>query len=426
MRILIISDHADPLAEVGSKEAGGQNIYILYLAKYLCRLGIYVDVYTRWDKNNKREIVNLNNHLRVIRIKAGPKRYIPRDTFLQVIDEFSDNVCKRVKREKMRYDIIHANYWFSGVIGLKIAKKMKIPMVFVFHSIGQVRFETLKKYQLQKDDYILFQTRKLWENTIVHKTDKIIATSPVEKQIIKKIFNISEEKIKCIPIGVDQDIFYPVPFLKARRSVRVPEKGKLILYVGRIEWRKGIGTLLYAFKEILKKYPEAMLYVIGGGKSKSAQKLEQPETDRLKNMIKDLELQKNVIFRGPRSQKRLAYYYSAADVCVVPSYYEPFGIVPLEAMACGTPVVASKTGGLKFTVVPEKTGYLAEPRNYQDLAEKIELVLKKEKDYFQENCLNRIRDNFVWEKIAGQYIKYFNELVKKCQELKNKKIIQKL
>lgn len=421
MRILIISDHADPLAEVGSKDAGGQNIYILYFAKFLSRLGIFVDVYTRWDRSNKQEIVNLNNHFRVIRVKAGSKHYIPRDTFLQVIDEFADNILKRVKRERTRYDVIHANYWFSGVIGLKIAKKMKIPMVFVFHSIGQVRFETLKKYKLQKGDYILFQTRMLWENTIVHQSSQIISTSPVEKQIIKKIFNVPNEKIKCITIGVDQNVFYPIPLSKARKSLRIENKCKLILYVGRIEWRKGIGTLLFAFKEIMKKYPSALLYIIGGGKNKAAQKLEQPEIDRLKNIIRKLDIKDHVFFWGPKNQKKLCFYYSAANVCVVPSYYEPFGIVPLEAMACGTPVIASKTGGLKFTVVPKKTGYLAQPRDYRDLAEKIELVLKKEKDYFSENCLKRIKNNFVWEKIAKQYVAYFNELIKEHKE-KNKKI----
>jgi glycosyltransferase involved in cell wall biosynthesis len=404
------------LAEIGSKEAGGQNIYVFYLAKFLCRLGILVDVYTRWDRKNKKEIVKFNNHLRVIRVKAGPKRYIPRDNFLGVVDEFTENILKRVKKEKINYDIIHTNYWFSGLIGLKVAKKIKKPLVHIYHSIGQVRFESLKKYKFQETNNAFFEQRTIFEKEIAQKADKIITTSPVEKEIIKNLFRISGEKIQTITIGVDTKIFRPIKTERARKLAKVETNGKIILYVGRIEWRKGIGTLLYAFKEVIKKYPNARLFVIGGGKSKSARKLEEAECERLKKISQELGIEKRVKFLGPKKQKELYKYYSAADVCVVSSYYEPFGIVPLESMACGTPVIASRTGGLRYTVKDKITGCLFEPKNYSDLAEKINIVLKNGKDFYTGNCLKRINDDFQWEEIADQYDNFFNQLINKTKK----------
>ncbi|MFZ2975831.1 MAG: glycosyltransferase [Candidatus Moraniibacteriota bacterium] len=413
MRILLISDHADPLVEIGSKEAGGQNIYVFYLAKFLCRLGILVDVYTRWDRKNKNEIVEFNNHLRIIRVKAGPKKYIPRDNFLGVVDEFAGNILKRIKKEKINYDIIHANYWFSGLIGLRVAKEIKKPLVHIYHSIGQVRFESLKKYKFQETNNVFYEQRTIFEKEIAQKADRIIATSPVEKEIIKNLFGISEKKIKTITIGVDTKIFRPIKIERARKMERIENKGKIILYVGRIEWRKGIGTLLYAFREVVKDYPNAKLYIIGGGRSKSARKLEEAECERLKKISQELGIEKRVNFLGPKKQNELYKYYSAADICVVPSYYEPFGIVPLESMACGTPVIASRTGGLQYTVGNKVTGCLFEPKNYIDLAEKINIVLKNGKDFYAGNCLKRISDEFQWDEIADQYENFFNQLINK-------------
>ena len=402
----MISDHADPLAEIGSKEAGGQNIYVLYLAKFLCRIGIYVDVYTRWDRKNKKEVVKMNNFVRIIRVKAGPKRHIPRDDFLNVVDEFSDNVIKRIYKENQKYDIIHSNYWYSGIIGLKIAKIIKLPMVHVYHSIGKVRFDTLKNFKLHEGDNVFFQKRIEIEKKIAHDSTAIVSTSPVEKGILKKIFDIPGDKIKVIPIGVDTDVFRPI-----KRKSKKHNNGKYILYVGRIEWRKGLGTLIYAFREILSDYPGMKLKIIGGGKSSTAKKLEEAEGDRLKKIARNLNIVDNISFVGSKKQKNLYRFYSLAEVCVVPSYYEPFGIVPLESMACGTPVVASKTGGLQFTVEDNVVGKLAKPRDYKDLAKKIRAVLKKGKKHYQKNCLERVRKYFRWENIVNLYEEYFNQLI---------------
>jgi len=416
MRILLISDHADPLAEIGSREAGGQNIYVHNLSYFLSRLGVSVDVYTRWDNKNKSEVVKVNEHYRVIRVKAGPKRYIPRDNFLELVDEFADNIMQRIRNKKMNYSIIFSNYWFSAKIALKIEKKLKLPIVHLYHSIGKIRYETLKKLGLLKNNHLVFQERMKTELEIAMNCARIISTSPVEKKIIENIFNIDPDKICVIPIGVDIDLFHPI---KNKSLIKIDDRidaatfNKCILYVGRFERRKGIGTLLFAFNEILRKHPSSILIIIGGGKGKDQKEMEAEELQHYCRIVDELNIKEKVKFLGPKKQKSLIRYYNIADVVVVPSYYEPFGIVPLEAMACGTPVVASNTGGLKYTVKNGVTGLLALPRNYKDLADKILKVLDKNKNCYSDNCLKRIENKFTWKIISKDIIKLFDTIAKK-------------
>lgn len=409
----MISDHADPLNRIGSKESGGQNVYVYFLAHFLAKNGVYVDVYTRRDRPNKSSVVRVNKYIRVIRVKAGPKHYMPRDNFFNVVDEFAESVLRRVNSEKIKYDLIHTNYVFSGIIGLKLKAKLRLPLVHVYHSIGIVRFEALQKLKKQATDYVFFKTRNMAEAEIAKKSTAIISTSPIEKNLIKKYFNITVDKIKFIPIGVDTNIFRPIKTTAARSRLKMPPKKKILLYVGRLEWRKGVGTLLYAFKEVLKKYPGSLLYIRAGGVSKTAELLEHAERVRLEQIALELGIAHNIKYVKPKSKKVLSYYYNAADVTVTPSYYEPFGIVPIESMACGTPVVGSRTGGIRYTVVDGVTGYLAEPRNPIDLAKKIISALKKGKKSCAVSCIERVHEHFLWDKIVKQYIKYFEELIQK-------------
>lgn len=410
MRIMMISDHADPLAEIGSKEAGGQNIYVYNVAKFLSEAGHDVDVYTRWDQKSKKEIVQLNPHWRVIRVQAGAKTYIPRDSCLPLIDEFRDNIIRQIRQEKLTYHLIHANYWMAGLIGMALHYRYAIPLVYVYHSIGQVRLNIMRQYN-QMADYIFFRQRLAAEKTIAHVANGIIATSPVEKQAIKQYFEIDSEKITVIPIGIDPAVFSPVPTAQARQILQWDITSKIILYVGRLEWRKGIGTLVQAFPSVLKAFPSAQLYIIGGTKSKTGVDPEVNETQRLQFIAEQLHIGDRLHFLGGKKQVELQLYYSAADVCAVPSYYEPFGIVPLESMACGTPVVASRAGGLKYTIVENETGLLVEPFQDKDLAKKLIQVLQKGKSFYTPKCLERIKNNFRWSQIAKKYDSYLSGIV---------------
>lgn len=410
MRILMISDHADPLADIGSKEAGGQNIYVYNLARFLAKEGIYVDIFTRWDRKNKNEVVKRNHHLRVIRVKAGPKKYMPRDDFLNIIPDFLKNIKKRVVQEKENYDLIHTNYWYSGIAGLELSQALKIPLVHVYHSIGKIRYDALKNYAKQDSDYEFYNKRTFYEKMIANNSTAVISTSPVEQELVREVFELkSDNSVKVIPIGINPDIFYPLDKSFARSRIDQSNNSRLVLYVGRIEWRKGIGTLLHAFGDVVNKHPGSRLLIVGGGRTKSEKELERAEQDRQIKIINDLNLNGKVEYIGPVDQKKLRYYYNAADVSVVPSYYEPFGIVPLESMACGTPVVASNTGGLKYTVIPNVSGELAEVRDANDLSQKINKILDREKSYYMKGCLERAK-KFDWSNIAKEYATFFQEL----------------
>ncbi|HSW81264.1 MAG TPA: glycosyltransferase [Candidatus Saccharimonas sp.] len=400
MRILMISDHADPLAKIGTKETGGQNVYVMNMASLLAKLGVYVDVYTRWDRATKQEVVQVAPRLRVIRVKAGPKSYMPRDDFLNVTAEFARNVKLRIERENVHYDVVFTHYWFSGVIGLELAQAYGLPLTHVYHSIGQRRYEALQAEQPQNTNYQFYKTRGDWERRIAQESTSIISTSPHERDDIVQLFGVTPEKISIIPVGVDTVQFRPYSTRTIRKRLGLPVNGELILYVGRLEWRKGIATLVEAIQSLSEQWQGVALYIIGGGTTKSSKKLDNDELSRLQNVIKELGLQDRVHFLGAKPQTQMAQYYAAADACAVPSYYEPFGIVPIEAMGCGTPVVASRTGGMQFTVDDGVTGHLVIPRCPIDLAAKLHTVLTNGKTKYAEAARHRVLQHFAWPRIA--------------------------
>ncbi|MBI2415175.1 MAG: glycosyltransferase [Candidatus Kerfeldbacteria bacterium] len=416
MRLLMISDHCDPLAELGGKEAGGQTVYVRTLAQFLSDFGVNVDVYTRWDQASKKEVVQMGPRWRVIRALAGPKNYVPPDQRVGLLDWFSRSILWRTKYERLRYDIIHSNYWPAGLIGLSIKQSLHLPLVHVYHSLARSKYEAMRRSNTPID-FIAYHQRLSAETTIAQHSSRIISTSPGEKQLIRQWYNVPGEKIDVIPIGINPVIFHSVNQDFSRRELGWSTKKKIILYVGRIEWHKGIGTLIEAMAQLVRDQPEVYLYIVGGAKSKTGQQLEAEEQQRLQNLMRQHKLDRYITFVGPKRQDELALYYSAADVTAIPSYYEPFGIVPLESMACGTPVVASRTGGMKYTMVDGETGYFAEPMNVADLARKINRILSKNKSHYTRNCIWRVQNQFFWPKIAQKYLTYFLALNEKNSTL---------
>lgn len=376
------------------------------IASRLAKLGHQVDVYTRWDSRKKDEVVVVTAYFRVIRVNAGPRGYMPRDDFLSITDDFTNEIKKRITAESLIYNVVFSHYWFSGIIGMEIAKAFRLPQAHVYHSIGQIRLDALKEDPEQKIDLDFFKIRNNWEKRIAHASTSILATSPVEKAEIMRLFDIDESRITCIPIGVDTAMFKPQPIKRLRKVLNLPIDKSIVLYVGRIEWRKGIGTLIRALANV----PKAELFIVGGGDADDPSELNNPERKRLETIAKNLHLIKRVHFLGAKTQDQVTQYYAAADVCAVPSYYEPFGIVPLEAMACGTPVIASKTGGLQYTVDDGKTGYLVRPNNSIELAAKLELILMRGRTAYSLAAREHVRKHFSWPKIAADTAKYLSSL----------------
>jgi D-inositol-3-phosphate glycosyltransferase len=411
LRILLISDHADPLAKIGAKESGGQNIYVMNVATLLARRGHQVDVYTRWDARSKKEVVQVRGGLRVIRVAAGPRAYMPRDQFLNITDDFAERIKERIAREELQYDVIFTHYWFSGIIGLQLAKEFRLPLSHVYHSIGRIKYEAMKDINPEELDSQLFELRCQWEKRIAVEATSIITTSPVEEQDIVRLFGIPHEKIACITIGVDTQLFKPRSQRWCRQKLKLPLDKDIVLYVGRLELRKGISTLIRAINTLAG----AELYVVGGGSSKSTKAQDQSERDRLQDIVRELGVTRRVHFMGAKPQQQLAQYYSAADVCAVPSYYEPFGIVPIEAMACGTPVVASDTGGMRYTVQEGVTGHLTRPYNFAALADKLRLTLHDGKEQYTTAARNHVLQFFAWPKIGMALSHHLMSLQREAQ-----------
>lgn len=420
---MVISDHADPLAPTGGLETGGQNIYVSELTKNLTKFNWQVDVFTRWDNPQKKQITRIGRKGRVIRIPAGPVKKMPRDKIAEHLPEFTENIIEFKSRSHLDYGLIYANYWMSGWIGLKLKEIYKIPLVQLFHSLGKIKYQTLKSIDAQKVSSGIFnaefiKNRLDTEREIFQKADFVLASSPFEKKDMLKYYQASEANIKIIPLGINPDLFKPLSFLKARKYTGWPPKQNIVLYVGRVEWRKGLGTLLYAFRDLLKKdkfTPRSLgLKIIGGHPQSRARTPEYYEFQRLRKIVQELKIEPYVDFRGSIRREKLPYYYSAANVACAPSYYEPFGLVPVEAMACGTPVVASRVGGIRFTVKNKKTGFLVPPRHHKALANKIYLLLTNLalRKKMSKEAVHRVRRKFNNNVLGRKINNLFKKLIR--------------
>ena len=414
MRILLLANHADPLVSLGAREAGGQNVYVDYLSRNLSYLGIDVDVFTRASSLDKPSVVQVNDHLRVIRITAGPRRYLPRGTYLKdnfqkIMNQFSQGVLSNIQNEGLHYDLIYSNYWSSGLAGKTLAEKLKLPQLHMYHTIGEVRKMVFKKLNLEKTDALL-KKRIVSEKLIAESVPHLVATNPTEKKLLTGI-GASPKNITVLPIGVDTNIFHPEDTQLARARLKIDLACQMTLYVGRIDTSKGLETLLQGFSRVSHDQPNAKLYIVGGSLNAAEYKR---EISPLKKLARQLRIEQEIVFAGPVEQKSLYLYYSASDVVVVSSYYETFGIVPLEAMACGTPVVASRVGGLIHTIKPGKTGHLFKVYDHISLSKQIKKVLRNGKASYSKACIDWVNQNYRWDEITKQYSDHFSKvLVKK-------------
>lgn len=414
-RIAMLTDNADPLVPLGGFEAGGENVYVYELSRALGRLGWTVDVYTRWSSPKTAQIAKMSENVRVIRLQAGPLEFVPKEQLFPYMPEYVENFLKFTEKNKLEYLLLHGNYYLSAWAGVQLGKTLHIPVVSTFHTLGIVKHQALNSNDPSPKDRIDKELE------VMAGEDRLIATSPVMKDEMTDLYSANAKKIAVIPGGVNLNRFTSLPQNLARRVLNINPNRLIVLYVGRMERRKGIDTLLYAMAEVAKMMPEKRkilrLYVSGGeprhrwrNAKESPEKLER---DRLKKLVDDLGIKDMVRFLGGVNRENLPYYYSAADVTVVPSYYEPFGLVPLESMACGTPVIASNTGGLKYTIKDGKTGYLVPPRDHKMFAAKIYVLLENStiRKHFRENGMERVKRFFGWEAVANQMSSFYNDLI---------------
>jgi D-inositol-3-phosphate glycosyltransferase len=361
----MLSVHTCPLAALGGKETGGMNVYVREVSRELGRMGIAVDVFTRSQNPSIERVVSLGPGARVIHVEAGPQAPISRERIHEHLDDFVDQVDSSRVTDGVDYDLVHGHYWLSGVAALRLRARWGVPVVQMFHTLGQ-----LKNSVARTADDIEPELRIREETRVIAMADRLVAANTVERAHLQQYYGARFDRIGIVPCGVDTELFRPGDSGAARDELGLPA-GPLLLFVGRLTPIKGLETLLDSMALL---DPRPSLVVVGGDQ-------DEPLNGRLAGLrarVAALGLDGAVQFLGPQPQPRLRLFYTAADVTVMPSYYESFGMVALEAMACGSPVIASSVGGLTTTVQDGVTGYLVADGDARTLADRIATVLGDE------------------------------------------------
>ena len=404
-RIAIISEHASPLATLGGVDNGGQNVYVAQVANQLAARGYRVDVYTRRDEEGLPEVVKFINRVRVIHVTAGPSRFVPKEKLLPYMEDFARNMLSFCRRERLRYDILHANFWTSGIVAMRLKQSLGVPFVITFHALGRVR----RIHQGESDHFP--EERPLWEERIIAAADGVIAECPQDRDDLMTLYGADSEKIRVIPCGFDSSELWPVDKRLARRELGLPLDQYVVLQLGRLVPRKGVDNVIRAIARLRRDHNVPALLIIVGGESDRPCPLATPEIDRLQAIAAEEGVSDWVRFVGRRGRHVLRYYYSAADVFVTTPWYEPFGITPVEAMACGTPVIGARVGGIKSTVRHGRSGLLVPPNDPPALAESLELLYREPPLAQAFGAAGRARANrhFTWdcvvERIQSLYLR---------------------
>ncbi len=404
LRIAMLSYHTCPLATLGGKDTGGMNVYVRDLTRELGRQGIHVDVFTRSQDEHVPHIVHeLGYGNRVVHIPSGPERPLSKKEMVDFIPDFVEGVKAFAVEKGIRYDLIHSHYWQSGLAAEWLAETWGVPIVHMFHTLGEMK-NRIARTEAEKEGLY----RLAGENRVLARADQVIAATLAEQAQLQWLYKADPRKITVIPPGVDVGHFYPIPPDEAKQFIGLPENERMVLFVGRIEPLKGVDTLIEAMSllrlsDISATHP-VHLAIIGGDPTASPEDM-NAEMLRLRQMCHDLCMDRMVVFLGKRGQDTLPYYYSAAEVLVMPSHYESFGMVALEAMSCGTPVVASQVGGLAFLVQDGVTGYSVPDQDPGLLSERLRWLLGDPALRQQMGAqAAQYAQNYAWEHIARQIV----------------------
>ena len=360
--LAFISMHGCPLARLGEKDSGGLNVYVLQTARYLSKRGYNVDIFTRSHNLCDQHIININDTVRVIHIEAGPSKAI-KNELPNLIPYFQENLDLFKLQNNINYDIIHSHYWLSGQVGIVLSERWNIPHITTFHTLARTKLQA-------RIGEIEPEIRELTESRITQMVDLIVVSTSEEKRTLSRIYGIQPDRIEVVTAGVDLDRFQPLDKDLARNTLGISES-KIILSVGRIDPLKGVDILIKAISMMDNTTDTKVLIV--GGESESGDEL-----NKLIELSNRLKINDVLRFEGIVSQDVLPIYYSASDIFVMPSYYESFGLVALEAMACGVPVVASRVGGLRSLINQGGNGYLIPWVCPEPFSEKLEILLCNE------------------------------------------------
>jgi D-inositol-3-phosphate glycosyltransferase len=359
-RLAVLSLHTSPLAQPGTGDGGGMNVYVRELTSALARSDVACDVFTRAWSPDLPAVVDVEPGLRVHHVPAGPLEVLPKESLPAVVDEFTAAVLERMatapQSGELPYTSVHANYWLSGLSGHVIKHELNLPLVCTFHTLDRVKAESMPE-EVEAD---MPHRRAEAEASIIDCSDAVLASCTVEADQIASLYGGEPGRIRIVPPGVDHAFFGPGHRPQARRALGLPVDGRLLLFVGRIQPLKCADVAIETLAELRASGEEPYRLVVVGGPS-------GPHGDKSLQSLHDVAdargVREHVHFVAPQPHELLSSYYRAADVCIVPSRSESFGLVALEAAACGTPVVASAVGGLTTLVDHGHTGYLVEDRD---------------------------------------------------------------
>ncbi len=408
--IAMLSYHTCPLATLGGKDTGGMNVYVRELTYHLGKMGVHVDVFTRSQDEHVPQVLHqLCYGNRVVHVPAGPETYLPKQQLSTYLPQFAEGILQFAAEKGIEYDLIHSHYWMSGIAGKQLKTSWNIPMVQMFHTLGKMKNRIAQSPAEMEGEY-----RLNGEQEVIDAADKIVIATPAERSQLEFLYQTPSTKMEIIPPGVDTSKFYPIPADEAKAAIGISPKDRMLLFVGRIEPLKGIDVLMEAIAQLHKNNEidgcPHYLVIIGGNPDAEGTDMDG-EMNRLMQLRRDLDLKDMVVFLGKRDQDTLPYYYSAAEIVIMPSHYESFGMVALEAMACGTPVVASQVGGLGFLVQDGITGFVVPNADPALLAEKIKLlVCDGELRAQMGKNANAYAQDYDWHKITERTIDLYERV----------------
>lgn len=400
----MISVHGDPAIDIGREEAGGQNVYVRQVGEALARLGWQVDMFTRRVSPDQPEIVEHTPNCRTIRLTAGAAEFVPRDNLFEYLPAFVQEFLSFQQQAKAYYPIVHSNYWLSSWVGMELKKFQPIQQVHTYHSVGAVKYQSVDQIPP------IASTRLSTEKACLETVECVVSTSPQEQEHLRSLVSL-RGNVEIIPCGTDTCKFGSVSRANARQQLGIDPDTKVIFYVGRFDRRKGIETLVRAVGRSQLRGKEKLKLMIGGGSRPGYS--DGIERDRIEGIVAELGMTEFTHFPGRLGDVELPIFYAASDVCVTPSHYEPFGLVAIEAMACGIPVVASDVGGFQFTVIPEETGLLVPVKDDAAFAAAIDRVLTEPGlgDRLGQAARARVEQYFSWDGVASQLSHLYSRLL---------------
>ncbi len=406
-RIAMVSEHASPLAVLGGEDAGGQNVYVDEVSRGLARLGYAVDVFTRRDSPGLPEVVDLAPGVRVVHVAAGPPVCLKKDDLWPHMPRFRDELLAFCERTGVAYSLIHANFWMSGWVACEVGPVLGVPVVHIYHAVGE------EKRRLQGTADTSPPERVEVEKRIAREAALVISQCPAERDQLVEWYGADPARIAVVPSAVNTAVFRQVDRAEARRALGWPAGELTLLYVGRLLPRKGIDNVIRALPLLRRSLPGPFRFEVVGGETRQADLAREPEMRRLADLATELGVRDLVHFVGHRRPSELHRYYSAADVFVSTPWYEPYGLTPLEAMACGAPAVVSAVGGMTFTVADGETGFHVRPNDPEHLADRLAALLRDPalRQQFSAAARARVAARFTWPQVAARVAALYVELL---------------